>query len=146
MSGGVVLGIQHLSYGANVTEPFHQPIPEADVLGLPADMGSLRDKGRLGVSELVVSAGYGRTIKGIQMGFVGKLIEQRFGSRKAATSAIDFGVTASPGPVTLGLAVQNLGPDMPVGDGDIPLPGNSRLPGQSEDCAYVCKSLDINIL
>jgi len=122
LSGGVALGVQHLSYGANLTEPFHEPIPGAAILGLPADIGSLRDKGHLGVSELVVSAGYGRTVKGIRMGLVGKLIEQRLGSRKAATTAVDLGVMASPGPVTLGLALQNLGPDMPTEGEGIPLP------------------------
>ncbi len=117
-SGGVALGIQHLSYGANATEP----VLGEDLLGLPADIGSLREGGWVGVSELVVSAGYGRTIKGIQMGFVGKLIEERFGPRRTATGAIDLGATTSPGPLTLGFAVQNLGRDMKIGGEDIPLP------------------------
>jgi hypothetical protein len=114
----VALGIQHLSYGANATEP----VLGEDLLGLPADIGSLREGGWVGVSELVVSAGYGRTIKGIQMGFVGKLIEERFGPRRTATGAIDLGATTSPGPLTLGFAVQNLGRDMKIGGEDIPLP------------------------
>jgi len=122
LSGGVALGVQHLSYGANLTEPLHEPIPGSDILGLSADIGSLRDKGHLGASEMVVSAGYGRTVKGIRMGLVGKLIEQRFGSQRAVTTSVDLGAMASPGPITLGLAVQNLGPDMPTRGEEIPLP------------------------
>ena len=122
LSGGIVLGIQHLSYGAW----------GSDLLGLPAGVASLRENGPVGVSELVVSAGYGRTIKGIRMGFVGKLIEERFGSLKAATSAIDFGAAASPGPVTVGFAVQNLGPAMTIGGEEIPLPLRFAL-GASTD-------------
>jgi hypothetical protein len=132
LSGGVVLGIQHLSYGADErTEDLGD-----DLLKLPADVGSLRENGNVGVSELVVSAAYGRTVKGIRMGFVGKLIEQRFGGRKGATSAIDLGAAASPGPLTVGFAVQNIGPAMPIGGGDIPLPLRFAL-GASTDRAPV---------
>ncbi|MFH1766243.1 MAG: hypothetical protein ABIF09_18825 [Gemmatimonadota bacterium] len=127
-SGGVVLGIQHLSYGASA----EGHVLGDDLLGLPADIGSLRENGDVGVSELVVSAGYGRTIKGIRMGFVGKLIEERFGPRKSATGAIDLGATASPGPITIGFAVQNLGPAMTIGGEDIPLPLRFAL-GASSD-------------
>ncbi len=118
LSGGVVLGIQHLSYGADAPAR----TLGSDLLKLPADIGSLRENGNVGASELVVSAGYGRTVKGIRMGLVGKFIEERFGPLKSATSAIDFGAAASPGPVTVGFAVQNLGPAMTIGGQDIPLP------------------------
>jgi len=128
LSGGVVLGFQHLSYGA---DPPGWLLGNG-LLGLPADVGSLRENGRVGVSELVVSAGYGRTIKGIQVGLVGKLIEERLGSGKSATGAIDLGAAASPGPVTVGLAVQNLGPAMTFEGEDIPLPLRFAL-GASTD-------------
>ncbi|TFH66697.1 MAG: hypothetical protein E4G90_02195 [Gemmatimonadales bacterium] len=127
-SGGVVLGIQHLSYGASA----EGHVLGADLLGLPADIGSLRENGEVGVSELAVSAGYGRSIKGIRMGLVGKLIEERFGPRKSATGAIDLGAAASPGPITVGLAVQNLGPAMTIGGEEIPLPLRFAL-GVSSD-------------
>lgn len=128
LSGGVVLGIQHLSYGADESGQ----ILGNDLLGLPADIGSLRENGDVGVSELVVSAGYGRTIKWIQMGLVGKLIEERFGPLKSATGAIDLGAAASPGPVTVGFAVQNLGPAMTIGGEEIPLPLRFALGGSTD--------------
>jgi hypothetical protein len=128
LSGGVVLGIQQLGYGADASEP----ILGDDLLRLPADIGSLRENGEVGVSELVVSAGYGRSVKGLRMGFVGKLVEERFGPRKSATAAFDLGLAASPGPLTVGLAVQNLGPAMTIGEAEVPLPLRFSL-GASSD-------------
>lgn len=132
LSGGVTLGVQHLSYGAHVPDPG----AGGSILQLPADYGTLRDHGDVGVSELVVSAGYGRTVNGIRMGVVGKLVEERFGPRKAATGAFDFGLVAAPGPVTVGLALQNLGPDMVLEGEDIPLPLRVSL-GASTQAAQV---------
>ncbi len=129
-SGGVVLGIQQLGYAAEGS----LPILGDDLLNLPADIGSLRENGDVGVSELVVSAGFGRSVKGIRMGFVGKLVEERFGPRKSATVAFDVGVAASPGPLALGLSVQNLGPAMSIGEAEIPLPLRFSL-GASTDRA-----------
>jgi len=123
LSGGVALGIQILTYGATGSDP----VTGEDVLNLPADVGSLREDGNTGVSELVVSAGYGQTVKGVRMGFVGKLVQQRFGAIQNSTGALDFGITASPGPVTLGLSAQNIGPDLSMGDVDISLPTRFTL-------------------
>jgi len=131
-SGGIALGIQHLSYGA----PGEEPVSGDNLLQLSRDPGSLRSNGDLGVSERVVSLGYGRRVKGIRMGVVGKLVEERFGSRQATTGAFDLGVAASPGPLTVGLAVQNLGWDMCIGGEEIPLPFRASL-GASTRTAIV---------
>ena len=114
----MALGVQHLSYGAGGQETLGGGIAPY----LSADVGSLRSNGDAGVSELVISAGYGRTFKGLQVGMVGKLIEQRFGPNKTATGAVDLGVSTSKGPVSLGVAVRNLGPDMTFFDETVPLP------------------------
>jgi hypothetical protein len=132
LSGGVALGVQHLSYGAEATAP----ILGSDLLGLSADAGSLRDNGIIAASELVISAGYGRTVKGIRTGVVGKLIEERFGPLKEAIGALDLGLAASKGPVTVGLSLQNLGPAMAIGGEEIPLPLRVGL-GASTDAAPV---------
>lgn len=116
--GGVAIGVQHLSFGADVEDP----ADGQSLLGLPGDHGSLRDGGDIAGSELVVSAGYGRSMMGIRVGVVGKLVEERFGPRKASTGAFDLGLATSPGNFVVGLAVQNLGPDMGIGGEDIPLP------------------------
>jgi hypothetical protein len=84
------------------------------------------------VSELVVSGGFGRRILGLRVGVVGKLLEQRYGSSRAATVATDLGVAAAPGPVTVGLAVQNLGPDLTAEGRDIPLATRIALGASSQ--------------
>jgi len=117
-SGVVALGVQFLTYGASASDP----IDGSDILALPADAGSLRDEGNVAASETVVSVGYGRRLFGLQMGVVGKFIEQRFGPRQAAVGAVDLGATFSPGPLSVGLAAQNLGPDLTIGGEEIPLP------------------------
>lgn len=116
--GGVALGIQQLSYEA----PLRPEMTVQHLLDLSADEATLRNEGQAGVSELVVSAGYGKTLWGIQMGVVGKLVEGRYGTRKAGSAALDLGVAASPGPVTLGISVQNLGPALVIAGGEISLP------------------------
>jgi hypothetical protein len=131
-SGGVGLGIQLLTYGASGSSP----VQGSDILALSTDVGSLRNNGDVGVSELVVSAGYGRTVMGLRMGIVGKFVEQRFGSLRASTGAFDFGVSLDPGPLTLGLAVQNLGPHLNMGTEDICLPLRFNL-GATTDRAPV---------
>jgi hypothetical protein len=125
--GGVALGVQHLGY----------QIPQdaigtvEDILDLPGDEASLRDGGELAASELVLSAGYGRRLMGAQMGVVGKLVEQRLGFRKAGTVAVDLGIVHSEGPVTMGLAAQNLGPAMDMAGGEVPLPVRFTLGASS---------------
>ena len=117
-SGGVALGIRHLTYGAPGTEP----LAGEDLTSLPADPGSLRNDGVVGTAETVVSAGYGRSVLGVRVGAVGKLVAQRFGSLKATTGAVDLGAALSPGPVSMGLALRNLGREMEIGGRKIPLP------------------------
>ncbi|MBT8398119.1 MAG: hypothetical protein HKO65_09670 [Gemmatimonadetes bacterium] len=132
LSGGVSLGVQHLSYGVDV----YELLEDDNRLNLPADKGSLRTNGNIGVSEMVLSLGLGRTVKGIQVGAVGKLIEQRFGRSKAATAAIDIGLSSSTGPLVVGLAVQNLGEDLTISGAEVPLPVRYSL-GASTQTAQV---------
>ena len=121
--GGVVLGAQLLTYGADAGNS----VEAEDILALSDDPGSIRDEGSVGVSEMALSLGYGQTVKGIRMGVVGKLVEQRFGNLNVATAAADFGMAFSPGPLTVGLAVQNLGSALDFGDVEIPLPVRFNL-------------------
>jgi len=76
----------------------------------------------MAASELVASLGYSRTLWGLRVGTVGKFIEERLGSFKGSVGAVDLGVTASPGPLTVGLALQNMGPSLKLGGGEVPLP------------------------
>lgn len=127
--GGVALGIQHLAYQVPAGA-----IGTVDgILGLPADEGSLRDSGEAGASEMVVSAGYGRTLLGIRMGAVAKFIDQTLGYRTASTMAVDVGIAMAPGPITVGLSAQNLGPALAIAGGKIPLPTRFTLGASSRN-------------
>lgn len=125
--GGVALGLQHLSYEA----PVEPPVTAADVRSLSADEGDLRREGRTGISETVVSAGYGGSLLGIRAGVVGKLVEQRVGHLEASTAAADLGLAISPGPLTVGLAARNVGPALSMGGGEVCLPVHFTLGASS---------------
>jgi len=126
-SGGVALGAQVLAYEAPAT----RPISGQDVLELPDHEASLRERGDVSVSEMVLSAGYGREMFGIRLGLVGKLVDQRFGPLRGSTAAIDVGAALAPGPFTLALSARNLGWDLTLGGEDIPLPTHLALGASS---------------
>jgi hypothetical protein len=118
LSGGVALGVQVLTYSATSSTP----VAGNDVLALPADVATLREDGETGVSEMAISAGYGRRVGTVRFGVVGKVVEQRFGPLHGAAGAFDLGAATSSGPVTLGLAARNLGPGLTMGGETIPFP------------------------
>lgn len=113
LSGGVALGVQILTYGTAAN---------ADPLVLPEEAGDLRAGGAVAASEAVFSLGYGRRVMGVRTGAVVKLVQQRLGSSRASTAAADLGLAFAPGPISVGLAVQNLGPEMTLRGSKIPLP------------------------
>jgi len=102
--GSVALGVQSLSYSV-----------DAPSIGtIPPGPDHLLRGGATGVSELVASAAYSRRDLGFRWGMTGKLLEQRFESRKGTTAAVDVGVARRIGSFMVGLAAQNLGPDLDV--------------------------------
>lgn len=143
--GGVAMGFRQLSY----EEPSDaEMLPSIFASGRPSarhggDEAYLRDEGAFGISETVLSVGYGRTLMGLQAGMVGKLVEKRKGSRKAGTAAVDLGLATSAGPLTMALSVLNLGPAMKVGGQEVDLPTRVSL-GVSSDSKPV-GPLDISV-
>lgn len=117
LSGGVGIGVRMLQYGASTTDP------EA----LSTDEAALGLDGPVGASEMVAAAGYAREIGGIRLGLAGKVIEQRLGDGRDETGAVDVGAAAGLGPVTIGLAAQNLGPGLQLGGGDLALQNRITL-------------------
>ncbi len=61
------------------------------------------------------------------MGVVGKYIQERFGPSRSTTGAVDLGASTSAGPITLGLAAQNIGPALTIDGKDISLPTRFSL-------------------
>lgn len=118
LGGGVGVGVQALSYDA--------------VGGAAPTHSDLESGGDLAVSEMAASVGYARSVGSVQLGAVAKLVEQRIGASTAATGAVDLGATVDVAFVTLGLAVQNLGPDVRLAEMDLAMPYRIALGGSFE--------------
>ena len=111
-SASVAVGVQTLGYG----------VPDRRAAVLSHDARSLFTNGKTGSAEVAVSVGYSRQVRGIRAGITGKLVDQRVGRHHDATGAVDLGVAVGAGPARLGLAVQNLGPGLTLGEVEVPLP------------------------
>ena len=111
-SASVAVGVQTLGYG----------LPDRGAAVLSHDARSLFMNGKTGTAEVAVSVGYARVVRGIRAGVTGKLVDQRLGGHHDATGAVDLGVAVAAGPARLGLAVQNLGPGLTLGEVEVPLP------------------------
>lgn len=111
-SANVAVGVQTLGYGA----------PDGGAGVLSHDAQSLFTSGSTGASEVAVSVGYTRQVKGIRAGITGKLVDQRLGRHHDATAAVDLGVAVGAGRARIALAVQNLGPGLTLGETEIALP------------------------
>ena len=110
--GSVAIGLALLEYGA----------PGADPSLLLSDEAALTVAGPTGAAEYAVSAGFSRTVKGLEAGIAAKLVGQRLGGSGSTTAAFDFGLAKSFGPASVALTVQNVGPAL-----------ESAIPAPSED-------------
>ena len=111
-SASVAVGVQTLGYG----------MPDRGAGVLAHDAQSLFTNGKTAAAEVAVSVGYAREVGGVRAGITGKLVDQRLGGHHDATGAVDLGVAVGAGRARLGLAVQNLGPGLTLGDVEVPLP------------------------
>lgn len=75
-----------------------------------------------GQSEQTASLAYARTMFGVRLGVVGKVVEQSVGGEREAYGAADIGIARTFGPVVLGLTGRNLGPDPSFDSGEGRLP------------------------
>lgn len=116
-AGGLAIGVQVLAYRASAFDPTI----------VSSDEAMLLQPGLIGGSDLVASLAYARTIKGIHAGVSTKIIEQRLGAARDATAALDLGLAKDIGDVTIGLAVQNLGPGLDIDVSSLPLPQRITL-------------------
>jgi hypothetical protein len=110
--GGMAFGVQSLSYSAPTRTS------GAFARGEPG----LGESGDVNASELAVSAGYGRVIKGFRIGLVGKYIEMRVPGERDVTVAADLGIARRIGIVTAGFSAQNLGRSPELDGEDLALP------------------------
>ena len=111
--GGAGFGVQSLSYSA----------PTRTSGAFARGEAGLGASGDVEAGELVVSAAYGRSIKGFRIGLVGKYIELRVPGERDATVAGDLGIARRIGFVTAGISARNFGraPQLPGEDVTLPL-------------------------
>ena len=80
------------------------------------------------VYDMALTFGYARPIvKGLMLGANGKLIRQTLATVSGTGVALDFGASAVVLGTTVGVTVQNLGPDISFGIGSYPLPQLTRF-------------------
>jgi hypothetical protein len=113
-AGRLGVGVQVLGYRPSTL----------DAGAVAADEEALLSSGAFGASEFVALIGYGRSFKGTRLGIAAKFVEQRLAGTRDATIAADVGIAREIKSVMVGLAIQNLGPDLETGGGmaDLPLP------------------------
>ena len=111
-SGGVAFGVQSLSYSA----------PTRTSGAFARGEAGLGDAGDVTAAELVLSAGYGRSIKGFRVGLAGKYVETRVPGERDVTIAADLGIARRLGFVTAGLSARNLGRAPALEGEDVNLP------------------------
>lgn len=110
--GGVAFGVQSLSYSA----------PTRTSGAFARGEAGLGDAGDVAAAELVLSAGYGRSIKGFRVGLAGKYVEMRVPGERDVTVAADVGIARRIGFVTAGLSARNLGRAPALEGEDVALP------------------------
>jgi hypothetical protein len=111
-SGGVAFGVQSLSWSA----------PTRTSGAFARGEAGLGESGDINASELAVSGGYGRAIKGFRVGVIGKYIEMRVPGERDVTVAGDIGVARRIGFVTAGFSARNLGRSPVLEGEDLALP------------------------
>jgi hypothetical protein len=105
--GGVGIGLQTLQYAS----------PSWMVSDDPDDLFAA---GTVPVSERVATLGYGRVLKGFELGAAAKLVDQRVGTARNTIALADVSAAHGLGPVMVGLTLKDLGPqafDTDPGDG-----------------------------
>jgi len=112
-AGGLGIGVQYLD--------FAQPCA-ACVGDVPGSAADLTRDGPLRASALAATVGYARQLFGVRVGVAGKYVEQRAGGTRDGLLAADVGVGYALGAISVGLAVQNLGPSMRLPGGVYDLP------------------------
>jgi hypothetical protein len=117
--GTVGIGLQTLSYDAGQT-------------GQPPSAEDLRTDGQVGVSEMAVSVGYGRELGALRLGAAAKVLQERIGTGRGSAAALDLGATGELSFLTLGLAIQNIGSDLEVGDLELDMPETITLSASFE--------------
>ena len=125
-NGGLAFGVQSLSYSAGSRTSGAFSRGEA----------GLGESGAVNASELSVSAGYGRSIKGFRVGLVGRYMEIGLGGERDVNFAADLGVARRIGFVTAGFSARNLGRAPELAGEDLALPMTLTLGASTQTTPF----------
>jgi hypothetical protein len=102
-NSGVGFGIKLLDYETSASADY------------PIARSLITQHGPIAAGSVVAAVGAGRIFKGIRFGIAGKYLDDRVGTTQDAVYAADAGAAKDIGPITVGLAVQNLGGRLNLG-------------------------------
>jgi hypothetical protein len=126
---GVSLGVQYLDF--TVFQYLASTIGGTFVRtdGPPVSSTVLNYKAPNGAASLSFAASLGAstTYKGYRWGTAVKYVEERVGSRRESSPAFDLGIAKEGSLFIIGLAVQNLGPDLGDFPENLDLPARATL-------------------
>jgi hypothetical protein len=115
LSSSYVVGPMGLAIGVHYLDHSERPFPED---GLAPSSDGLLTRGPRPAASLLASVATAVAYKGVRWGLAAKYLEERGSTDRASVVAADLGATKDFTYVTLGLTVQNLGPDMVTSYGD----------------------------
>lgn len=116
---GIAIGASYLDYGAST--------PTLQARGFSGDV--LAERGPFAAASLTGGIAVSTTFKGFRVGVAGLYLEERVESTRSSVAAASVGASKDvfTGRVRLGLAVQNIGPDLNAPSGAIELPTRVAL-------------------
>ena len=116
--GTIALGLQVLDYGS---EPELVPDP---AYGGERGIATGAD---VSAQDLALSLGYAATVRRVRVGAAAKYVRQRVADQSGGVAAVDIGVAGDlPHGVTLGVALQHLGPALEIAGVAAALPRQLR--------------------
>lgn len=111
---GVAAGVQLLDYNAS-----------ADAF--PALPAALTTRGPIAAASRAAALGVSAQYKGMRWGLAAKYVDERLPSVRDGALVLDLGAARDVGPLTVGLAAQNLGPDLRAGAARAEMPRRVTL-------------------
>jgi hypothetical protein len=116
---GIAIGASYLDYGA--------AFPSLQARAFSGD--ALTDRGPFAAASLAGAIALSTTFKGFRLGMTGLYLEERVESTRASVAAGSIGASKDvfTGRVRLGLAIQNIGPDLRTPSREIELPTRVAL-------------------
>jgi hypothetical protein len=98
-----------------------------EVRAVPVGPGGIGPVTTIAASSLAATLAGSAQFKGVRVGLAGKYVEERLGNTRTGTAAADVGAARDVGPVSVGLAVQNVGGDLRIGGLKTEMPRRATL-------------------